>query len=84
MQMNDGMVSGTLLLGIATLFFGSVTLLIRTSYKKKYDSITCSGCGITYSTTRNVKVEEDIELGKPKHIFEEGSVSEFNSEFKSV
>lgn len=90
MQMNDNAIGGVFLLSIGTLFFASVTLCIRTGYKKKNDSVKCSCCGMSYEATRNVKVEEDIELGsKGIHnigINTGGSTdisSEYNSEFNS-
>lgn len=88
MQMSDGTVSGALVLGIAGLFFTSITICLKTSYKKKQDSMNCSfGWGfVTYGSTRDVKVEEDIELGKKRNrvLFGGGSTetnSEFNSDF---
>lgn len=100
MNMNDNEFGAVFALAIGTLFFASVTLCIRTGYKKKYDSFkgTCCWDCITYETTRDVKVEEDIELGKKKPSIGFGSGSnltpsgfggstetnsEFNSEFNS-
>lgn len=90
MNMNDNEFGAVFALAIATLFCSSLASFVRaaykSSYKKKTDSTKWSCCGITYETTRNVKVEEDIELGlTPKSGFG-GSTetnSEFNSEFNS-
>jgi hypothetical protein len=85
--MNDAEFGGVFALAIGTLFFASVTLCIRTSYKKKDDTSKgscCWGC-IKWENTRDVKTELDIELGLAKKpIFNAGSIegsSDFNSDF---
>ena len=85
MNINDNEFGAVFALAIGTLFFGSITMCIRVSYKKKYDTTKCM-CGwngIIYETTRDVKVEEDIELGKKKTTNVFGGSTETNSEFNS-
>lgn len=85
MNMNDNEFGAVFALAIGTLFFASVTLCIRTSYKKKYDSFkgTCCWDCIKWESTRDVKVEEDIELGKKKPSIGFGGSTDTNSEFNS-
>lgn len=91
MSMSDNEFGGVFVLSVATLFFASVTLCIRTSYKMKNDTSKGS-CGwgfINWDNTRDVKVEEDIELGKKKKIrnrfggSSELASIEFNSDLNS-
>ena len=69
MNLPDGMISGTLVLSVTTLLFASIALCVKMTYKKKNDSSKgscCWGC-LQWENTRDVKVEEDIELGKKKN-----------------
>ena len=55
---------GVFYMGLATLFFGSVAMMIRMCYKSKCNEVKCCGC---IKITRDVGIEKEEDLVNPPH-----------------
>jgi hypothetical protein len=53
---------GVFYMSLATLFFGSVAMIVRMCYKSKCNEITCCGC---IKILRDVDIEKEEDLLQP-------------------
>ena len=53
---------GVFYMSLATLFFGSVAMIVRMCYKSKCNEITCCGC---LKFLRDVDIEKEEDLINP-------------------
>ena len=53
---------GVFYMSLATLFFGSVAMIVRMCYKSKCNEITCCGC---IKILRDVDIEKEEDLINP-------------------